>query len=86
MTLNVPLSPETAAKLHACAAAAGKDVADFVREVVEAKLAALEASGNGGGMSAEQWSKEWHAWAASHPQLDTIADDDRGSIYAGRGE
>jgi hypothetical protein len=39
-----------------------------------------------GQLTAEQWSREWRAWAESHPELDHIADDSRESIYAGRGE
>lgn len=42
MTLNIPLSPEDAALLKARAAAAGKDVETFVREVIEERLAAGE--------------------------------------------
>lgn len=37
-------------------------------------------------LSAEDWEKELRAWAASHKALPFEADDDRDSIYAGRGE
>lgn len=37
-------------------------------------------------LSAEEWVKELHKWAASHKPLPFEADDDRESIYAGRGE
>jgi hypothetical protein len=37
-------------------------------------------------VSAEAWETEWRAWAASHKTLPFEADDDRDSIYAGRGE
>lgn len=40
----------------------------------------------GQALSAEEWVKEWRAWAASHKPLPYVADDDRDSIYAGRGE
>jgi hypothetical protein len=36
--------------------------------------------------SHEEWSKAFHEWVNSHRKLDTIADDSRESIYAGRGE
>jgi hypothetical protein len=36
--------------------------------------------------SVEEWSQTLHAWAASHPRLDRVADDSRDSIYEGRGE
>ncbi|MGH7227216.1 MAG: hypothetical protein ACRELF_28705 [Gemmataceae bacterium] len=37
-------------------------------------------------LSVEEWVKEWRAWTASHKPLPFEADDDRESIYAGRGE
>ncbi len=37
-------------------------------------------------LSAEEWEKEWRAWAASHKPLPYEVDVDRDSIYAGRGE
>ncbi|HTU89508.1 MAG TPA: hypothetical protein VMF69_05370 [Gemmataceae bacterium] len=37
-------------------------------------------------LSAEEWEKELRSWAASHKLLPYVADDDRDSIYAGRGE
>ena len=37
-------------------------------------------------LSAEEWEREFRAWAASHKPLPYEADDDRDSIYAGRGE
>jgi len=43
MTLNIPLSPETEAKLRAQAAAAEKDVETFVRETVEETSAEPQA-------------------------------------------
>jgi hypothetical protein len=37
-------------------------------------------------LSAEEWEREWRTWAASPKPLPYVADDDRDSIYAGRGE
>jgi hypothetical protein len=37
-------------------------------------------------LSAEEWEREWRAWAASHKPLPYEVDVDRDSIYAGRGE
>lgn len=37
-------------------------------------------------LSTEEWEKEFRSWVASHKPLPYIADDDRDSIYAGRGE
>lgn len=87
MTLQIPISPETEAKLREQAAAAGKDLASFVREAVEKLIGEGNGSRHGNGShSAPQWSEEWHAWAASHRKLDHVVDDSRESIYAGRGE
>jgi hypothetical protein len=37
-------------------------------------------------LSAEEREKEFRSWVASHKPLPYVADDDRDSIYAGRGE
>ena len=34
----------------------------------------------------EQWVARFRAWCESHPKRDVLIDDDRESIYAGRGE
>lgn len=85
MTLNIMLSPESEAKLRERAAAAGKDVAAFVRETVEEKLA---AGGDKGSASEppRQGTNEWFArfneWVASHPPRPFLADDSRDAIYS----
>lgn len=40
----------------------------------------------GQAVSAESWETALRTWAASHKALPSVADDDRESIYAGRGE
>lgn len=40
----------------------------------------------GPALSAEEWEIEFRSWAASHKPLPYEADDDRDSIYSGRGE
>lgn len=87
MTLHIPLSPEIEAKLRKHAAASGKDPTMLVLEAVEVITGRI----NGGteansSLSPDQWSAEWHAWAAGHKSLDHVVDDSRESIYAGRGE
>lgn len=87
MTLHIPLSPATEAKLRERAAATGKDLTMLVLEAVEAITG--ETNGDtapNGSMTANQWSAEWRAWAAGHKTLDHMVDDSRESIYAGRGE
>ena len=87
--LNIPLSPEKEAKLRERAAAAGKDVTEYVLSVVEEDLAIAEAPSSPRAdtpLETERWLKDSRAWVASHPRLDYLADDSRESIYAGRGE
>jgi hypothetical protein len=45
-----------------------------------------QRSSTGHAVSAEAWETELRSWAASHKPLPYEADDDRDSIYAGRGE
>ncbi len=85
--LNLSLSPEKEAKLRERAAAAGKDLTEYILQVVEEDLAIGEsAPAVDSPQKRDQWEKELDAWAEGHPHLDTIADDSRDSIYAGRGE
>jgi hypothetical protein len=88
MSLTIPFTPEIEALLRERAAASGKDVGTFVREVVEEKLARADASEK----SAGQWTAEFNAWmqevaarASAYPP-GFVVDDSRESIYEGRGE
>jgi hypothetical protein len=87
--LNIPLTPEKEARLKARAAAAGKNVAEYVLDVVEEDLAMTEAApliDTSSTQQRDEWEKALDAWAAGHPHLATMADDSRESIYEGRGE
>lgn len=89
MTLHVPLSSESEARLREYAAAVGKDLPSVIAEAIEEKLALLEDEASEPRHrphTTEGWIAELRAWAASHPRLDRLADDSRESIYAGRGE
>lgn len=87
MTLQIPLSPETETKLRERAEAAGKDLATFVREVVEEMVDQDNGTPHGNGsLPPDKWSSEWHAWASAHRKLDHAIDDSRETIYTGRGE
>lgn len=87
MNISVPLSSEAEAKLREQAQAAGKDIATFVQETLEEKLAMESAAGNGQeDVPANQWIARLRHWAASHRALPYEADDSRASIYEGRGE
>lgn len=89
MTLHIPLSDESEARLRALAEAAGQDVSRLVAEAIEEKLTLLDDEAREATprpRTPEQWVAELRAWAASHPRRDYIADDSRESIYDGRGE
>jgi hypothetical protein len=88
MSLTIPFTPEVEARLRERAAASGKDVGTFVREVVEEKLELAGAAERSNG----QWAAEFDAWmkevasrASAYP-TDFAVDDSRESIYEGRGE
>lgn len=85
--LEIPLSPEKEARLRARAEAVGKDVAEYVLQVVEDDLAVNETpSGSGTRTQRGQWETELDAWAEGHPRRSFIVDDSRESIYLDRGE
>jgi plasmid stability protein len=85
MTLQVELSPQTAAKLRERAAASGKDVSAYARDAIEQRLAAEE--GNGASSTSprqggEEWFARFNEWvAAAHPPRPLLADDSRDAIY-----
>jgi len=84
MTLQILLSPESEAKLRERAAAEGKDVAAFVRETIEQKLAVGPENGSAC-MAHRQGTAEWFAkfneWIAIHPSRRFLAADCRDAIY-----
>ena len=86
MTLELPLSPELASKLQEQAQAAGMDVTEFVREILEERLAAEAPMGQAVPRATKQRLSEFRKWIASHKPLPYEADDSRESIYEGRGE
>jgi hypothetical protein len=50
------------------------------------QLAVGDKPSTGPALSPEEWEKEFRSWVASHKPLPYVADDDRDSIYTGRGE
>lgn len=63
-------------------------VDEAVNEAV-AQMRLSQESGSGewdASMAIDDWNARFDAWVASHSDIHTIADDDRESIYAGRGE
>ncbi len=90
MTLHISLPPDAEARLRERAAAEGKDPATFALEAVQEKL------GPGNGVSdrtrAAERSAAWdrfvtgmQEWARNLPPGHRV-NDDRASIYEGRGE
>jgi plasmid stability protein len=88
MTVSINLPPQAEAELRRRAAEEGKDVEAFVREAVEARLAAppIVQPRDPRTMTAEEWTAAWHAWIDSHAPTNHFVDDSRESIYEGRGE
>lgn len=87
MTIKIPLSPDTEARLRERAAEAGKDPATYAREALEEKLAASEEKATiAVSMAAGQRIEEFLDWVTSHRPINHPVDDSRESIYEGRGE
>ncbi|WP_442485401.1 hypothetical protein [Aeoliella sp. SH292] len=63
-------------------------VDEAVNEAV-AQMRINQESGRGElseSLALDDWNSRFDAWVASHSDIQTVADDDRESIYAGRGE
>jgi hypothetical protein len=80
MTVSINLPADTEAILRQQAAAAGKDLTEFVQEAIEEKLAAAEGHPAETKRRVNQLAK-FHAWVASHAHRTAIADDSRDEIY-----
>jgi hypothetical protein len=65
------------------AARDGQTVEEYLTRLAEQAVAAEPAAV---AASPEARAAAWRAWAAGHVAAPVIADDDRESIYAGRGE
>lgn len=85
MTIQLDFPADVENTLRQRAAAAGQDVATFVKEVVSDHLA--EDAPTPAMRSKRESFEDWmRAWIKMHPVLPTAVDDSRESIYAGRGE
>jgi hypothetical protein len=83
MTITLTLSPEVEQRLTDRAARDGLTVELFVQRLVEQSVPTTPDASS---MPYEEWRRLFLEWAASHPPLPGSVDDDRDSIYAGRGE
>ena len=85
MTISLDFPTDVENTLRQRAAAAGQDVATFVKEVVFDHLA--EEAPTPTKPSKRESFEDWmRAWIKLHPVLPTAVDDSRESIYAGCGE
>ena len=86
MNVNVDFPAAIEPVLQRHAAAAGKDVPAFIREVVTERLESAAPLVRPRRMTHEEFAKEMHAWINLHPVREHAVDDSRESIYEGRGE
>ncbi|HVS36296.1 MAG TPA: hypothetical protein VMS17_12065 [Gemmataceae bacterium] len=83
MSITMSLTPEVEERLRAKAAASNETLEEYIQWIAE-QFAANPSPASP--LTPEERVAEWKAWAASHLALPHPADDDRESIYAGRGE
>jgi hypothetical protein len=83
MTVTLHFSAEMESRLRAEAARKGVSLEEHLESLVGRAVAPAPA---GSAVPAESWETAWRAWAAGHEALPSPADDDRGALYAGRGE
>ncbi len=81
MTIILQLQDELAHRLKEEAARRGQSVEVYLTRLAEDSLSTSQTLVAAGA----DWETTWRAWAASHAPLPRTANDDRESIYAGRG-
>ena len=86
MTVKIELKPEIEMQVLAEASAQGISVESLLAAVIESNFPAQDNLPFYKKASAEEWSKSFREWAASHSPIPNPADDSRESIYEGRGE
>ena len=79
---NVP--DKLLSELENLATLAHLSVAEKTVQLLQQAVGQIPSTGQP--LSAEEWEKAFRSWIASHKPLPYVADDDRDSIYAGRGE
>jgi hypothetical protein len=83
MNITLEFNAEVERKLQEEAARNGLSVEAYIQRLAEQSVGAGPVTSK---LSPEEWVVAWRAWAANHKALPQLADDDRESIYAGRGE
>jgi hypothetical protein len=80
MSITLPLTPQAAAELERCAAAAGVDLATFVLHAVQEKLEERDAN-SAEPLTYDQWRSQFRHWVASHRSRNPQLDDRREAMY-----
>jgi hypothetical protein len=83
MSITLQFNAEVERKLQEEAARNGLTVEAYLQRLAEQSVGAGPITAT---MPPDEWVAAWRAWAASHEASPQLADDDRESIYAGRGE
>jgi hypothetical protein len=83
MDITLRLNADVERRLIEEAARNGLTVEEYIKRLAEQTVTGGPAAP---AIPPESWEAEWRAWAAGHRALPSVADDDRESIYAGRGE
>lgn len=82
-TFEVSVEPELAARLQQLADAEGVDVQTYIRNTIQSQVEVASAQSPS---TREEQISAWLTWTQSHGWNTAVANDDRDSIYAGRGE
>lgn len=86
MNVNVEFPQSFEPALRQSAAAAGKDIAVFIREVVTEKIVPKPEPVRQGRMSHDEFKYQLDEWIKLHPAVTHVVDVSRESIYEGCGE
>lgn len=86
MTLELHIPAEVEAELRRQAEARGEDLASFVLNAVQERLASAAETPGNRVLEDEAWEREFAAWLAGHKPAGHFVDDSRESIYGGRDE
>lgn len=85
MSVTLELKPEVEARAIKQAEAHGVSVEEFLEAVIEKNLNGEEGNSFAETATAEEWMREFQAWADSHDYITAPpADDSRESIYRER--
>ena len=88
--MSTEINPENEQFIESAVAsgdfASRDDVLNEALRVLRQRRQTATANGQPPELSKQQWVDEFRAWVASQDDIQSVADDSRESIYAGRGE